>query len=276
MIKQIPICLFSLFLFFGCEGTNPYLAVDAGLDALKAVTLSDGDVKLLAAEASKQSDAKNRMAGPGDAYGNRLKKLVGDRYDSDGYAFDFKVYLSSQVNAFAMADGTIRIYSGLMDMMNDEELLFVVGHEMGHVVERHIRKKIMLAYAANAVRKGIASQESLVGDLARSALGGFVQALVNAQFSQAEEKEADDYGLAFMKKHGLNARSAVSALKKLDTLGQGHSFLSSHPDPALRAQRLQDQIDHPDQDQAVAPSFMDRIIDKIKAWIMDRIRGLLS
>ncbi len=88
MIKQIPICLFSLFLFFGCEGTNPYLAVDAGLDALKAVTLSDGDVKLLAAEASKQSDAKNRMAGPGDAYGNRLKKLVGDRYDSDGYAFD--------------------------------------------------------------------------------------------------------------------------------------------------------------------------------------------
>jgi len=276
MTKSILICLLALFLFFGCENTNPYLAVDAGLDALKAVTLSDEDVKLLAAEASKQSDAKNRMAGSGDAHGNRLKKLVGDRTDSDGYAFDFKVYLSSQVNAFAMADGAIRIYSGLMDMMNDEELLFVVGHEMGHVVERHIRKKIMLAYAANAVRKGIASQESLVGDLARSALGGFVQALVNAQFSQAEEKEADDFGLAFIKKHGLDARSAVSALQKLDTLGKGHSFLSSHPDPALRAQRLQDQIDHPDQDQAAAPSFMDRIIDKIKAWIMARIRGFFS
>ena len=274
MTKSILICLLALSLFLGCENTNPYLAVDAGLDALKAVTLSDEDVKRLAAEASKQSDAENQIAGLGDPYGNRLKKLVGDRTDSDGYAFDFKVYLSSQVNAFAMADGAIRIYSGLMDMMTDEELLFVVGHEMGHVVERHIRKKIMLAYAANAVRKGIASQENLVGDLARSALGGFVQALINARFSQAEEKEADDFGLAFIKKHGLDARSAVSALQRLDTLGQGHSFLSSHPDPALRAQRLQDQIDHPDQ--AAAPSFIDRIIDKIKAWIMARISGFFS
>jgi len=144
MIKKILICLLPLFIFWGCENTNPYLALDAGFDALKAVTLSDGEIKLLAAEASKQSDSKNRLAGPGDAYGNRLKKLVGDRYDSDGYVFDFKVYLSSEVNAFAMADGTIRIYSGLMDMMKDEELLFVVGHEMGHVTKKHIRKKIML------------------------------------------------------------------------------------------------------------------------------------
>jgi len=265
MMKPILICLFSLVVFWGCEDTNTYLAVDAGLDALKAVTLSDGDVKLIAAEASKQSDLKNRIPGPGNPYGIRLKKLVGERYDSDGYLFDFKVYLSSQVNAFAMADGTIRIYSGLMEMMTDEELLFVVGHEMGHVAERHIRKKIMLAYAASALRKGIASQENLVGNLARSALGGLIQTLINAQFSQAEEKEADDFGLGFIKKNGLDARSAVSALKKLNTLGQGHSFLSSHPDPALRAQRIQDQIDHPDQE--TAPSFIDRIIDSIMAWI---------
>jgi len=265
MIKKILICLLPLFIFWGCENTNPYLALDAGFDALKAVTLSDVEIKLLAAEASKQSDSKNRLAGPGDAYGNRLKKLVGDRYDSDGYVFDFKVYLSSEVNAFAMADGTIRIYSGLMDMMKDEELLFVVGHEMGHVTKKHIRKKIMLAYAASAVRKGIASQENLVGDLARSALGSFVQTLVNAQFSQAEEKEADDFGLVFLKKQGVEAKAAVSALKKLDTLGKGHSFLSSHPEPALRARRLQDQIDHPGSSTGALSA-----IDRIMAWI----RGL--
>jgi putative metalloprotease len=36
-----------------------------------------------------------------------------------------------------MADGSIRIYSGLMEMMDEGELLFVLGHEMGHVVEKH-------------------------------------------------------------------------------------------------------------------------------------------
>ncbi|WP_299983626.1 M48 family metalloprotease [Desulfobacula sp.] len=123
------------------------LATEAGIDVIKAATLSDGEVKLIATMAAKQSDSKNHIAGTGNPYGMRLKKLVGNRYNSDGYVFDFKVYWSSQINAFAMADETIRIYSGLMDMMNDEELLFVVGHEMGHVVEKHIKKKIMLAYS---------------------------------------------------------------------------------------------------------------------------------
>ncbi len=263
MIRQILTgFILSLYIFWGCEDTNLQLATEAGIDALKAAALSDSDVKRLAAEASKQSDGKNRVAGPRDPYGIRLKKLVGDRHHSDGYAFDFKVYLSSEINAFAMADGTIRIYSGLMDMMTDQELIFVVGHEMGHVKENHIQKKIILAYAASAVRKGIASQENPVGDLARSALGGIVQSLVNAQFSQAEEKEADDFGLLFLKKHGADAKSAVSALKKLDFLGKNHSFLSSHPDPALRAKRLQQQIDSPDQ-KTKTPSLPDKLI----AWI---------
>ncbi|MCP4722628.1 MAG: M48 family metallopeptidase [Desulfobacteraceae bacterium] len=258
MIKQILTSLFCLLIFIGCEDTNLPLATEAGIDAIKAVTLSDNEVKLLAAKASKESDLKNLIAGSGNPYGIRLQSLVGDQYNSNGYVFDFKVYLSSQINAFAMADGTIRIYSGLMDMMNDEELLFVVGHEMGHVVEKHIKKKIMLAYAASAMRKGIASQENLVGEVARSSLGGLVQKLLNAQFSQAEEKEADDFGIQFLKKHGFDIKAGVSALKKLDGLGSSHWFLSSHPEPALRAERLQKQVDSPEK--IGGPSFLDKLI----------------
>ncbi len=265
MIKFIITSLFCCFIFFGCEDTNPQLAIEAGIDALKAVTLSDRDVKILAAKASKQSDTKNQIASPENSYGKRLLRLVGSRYNSDSYQFDFKVYLSSRVNAFAMADGTIRIYSGLMDMMNDEELFFVVGHEMGHVVKKHIKKKIMLAYAASSVRKGIASQENAAGDIARSALGGFVQALLNAQFSQAEEREADDYGISFLQKNGLDTNAAVSALKKLDRLGKNHSFLSSHPEPAQRARRLQAQIDQVDSPGQTKPPS---ILNKLIAWFI--------
>ena len=268
-MKYGIIVLISCVLFFtGCEDTNLELAAEAGLDVIKAATLSDEEVRMMAVQASRASDARHRIASEKSDYGKRLRRLVGHTYTDEGYTFNFKVYLSSQVNAFAMADGTIRIYSGLMDMMDDDELRFVVGHEMGHVVKKHIKKKIMLAYAASAVRKGVASQENLAGDIARSGLGGLLQALLNAQFSQEEERQADDYGLVYLKKNKRNTGSAVSALKKLATLGNDHSFLSSHPAPGARAKRLQAQVDSPLQTSR--PSRFERTIHKIKQFIMEK------
>lgn len=137
-----------------------------------------------------------------------------------------------------MGNGTIRVYSGLMDIIKDDELRFVLGHEMGHVAKEHVRKKMQLAYAGSALRKGVAAQNNIVGDLAASHIGGFVEKLINAQFSQKEEREADDYGLAFLKNHGHDPAAAVMALRKLATLGADHTFLSSHPAPEARADRL--------------------------------------
>ncbi len=258
------ICCCAVF-FWGCEDTNLELATQAGLDAIKAATLSDKDVKIMAVRASQKSDAEQTIASVTSPYGKRLYRLVGTGYADQGYQFDFKVYVSKQINAFAMADGTIRIYSGLMDMMNDEELLFVVGHEMGHVIKKHIKKKIMLAYAASAVRKGVASQGNIAGDIARSGLGGIMQTLLNAQFSQKEERQADDYGLLYLKKKGQKTSAAVSALKKLAILGKGHSFLSSHPAPEARAKRLQEQVDAPNK--IGQPSFTERLLARIKQFV---------
>ena len=218
------------------------LATEAGIDAYKAVTLSDQAVAEMSQNASAYLDSQHRIAPAGSKYAQRLQGLVADLAERDGYTFNYKVYLKEEVNAFAMADGTIRIFSGLMDMLDDGELRFVIGHEMGHVVQQHTRKQLRLAYAASAVRKGIASQEGVAADIARSQLGGLVERLMGAQFSQLEEKEADDYGLSFVRSEAYAPEKAVSALNKLAGLGSGHSFLSTHPEPGLRAQRLSLQI----------------------------------
>lgn len=136
----------------------------------------------------------------------------------------YKVYLSPKVNAFALGDGSIRVYSGLMDMMNEGELRFVLAHERGHVVKKHIKKKMEIALANSALRKGLASQQNIIGDLARSTLGRFMQTFLNAQFSQEEEKAAEDYVLQFLKQEGYDPQKAVSSLEKLATLGSDHSF----------------------------------------------------
>lgn len=226
----------------GCEDVDVMLATEAGIDALKAVTISDETVRELAEQAAQYSDSRSEIAAEGDGYQQRLRKLTDEHVKQEGYVFDFKVYLNPEVNAFAMADGTIRIYSGLMDMMDDGELLFVIGHEMGHVMKDHVRKKLRVAYAAQAVRKGVASINGGVGEIARSQIGGFAEKLLTAQFSQQEEREADDYGLDFLAKTGMEPAAAISALRKLALLGNNHSFLSSHPAPGKRAERLEAQL----------------------------------
>ncbi len=243
MLKRTFIIPWLLLLCLaGCDNVDLLLVTDAGVDAVKAVTLSDEAVQEMAQKSSAYADGRQSVALPENIHAKRLKRLVGDHYREGGLDFNYQVYLDKEVNAFAMADGTIRIYSGLMDMLDDGELRFVIGHEMGHVALRHIHKQLRLAYASSAARKAIASVDSAAGDIARSQLGGLVQQLTGAQFSQLEEKEADDYGLKFLKEKGYDPEAAVSALNKLAALGNDHTFLSSHPAPGARAKRLALQL----------------------------------
>ena len=269
---MVLICLWGIFLF-GCENTDIQTATDAGLDAVKALTLSEKEILELAEQSARYSDQKHNLAAPDNKYALRLGRIVGSDEKDGNLTFNFGVYLSSQVNAFAMASGTIRLYSGLMDKLDDHELQFVIGHEMGHVAKNHIRKKIRMALATSAVRKGIASQKNLAGDVARSLLGDLAESLMNAQFSQLEEKEADDYGLEFLKRKKENPRHAVSALKKIAKLGPDHSFLSSHPDPDKRAERLQAQL----EGKAVSiEENRQNVLSRIKTFLETRFPSIFK
>jgi putative metalloprotease len=200
-IMPIYFALWVCFVFMlsGCENTDVMTATDAGLDAVKALTLSNQEVQKIALKSAQLADKQHGVAPADNKYAKKLNALVAQQFQEGNLKFNYAVYISPEVNAFAMADGTIRVYSGLMDMLNDGELRFVIGHEMGHVSKNHIKKKIQLAYGARAVRKAVSSQNSAAGDVARSVVGGLAESLMNAQFSQLEEKEADDYGLVFLR-----------------------------------------------------------------------------
>ena len=274
-MKKLFLFCICCFTLLGCEDTNLHLATQAGKEAIQALTLSEEQVQRLSDRTAAHLDSRNTIASPDNSYARRLQRLVSRHGQVQGTTFEYQVYLSPKVNAFALGDGTIRIYSGLMDMLNDQELLFVLGHEMGHVLHEHVQEKMRLALAGSALRKGIASQGNIVGDLARSALGAFVQKLINAQFSQEEEKEADDYGLHFMRSHGYDPAMAVSALHKLASLGNGHSFLSSHPAPQERAERLQRQLKNPEPEkEEKEPGLVRYILDLARQAIVWVIQAL--
>ncbi len=257
-----------------CEDTNVMLVTGAATDAVKAITLTDEQVKNIAQRAAQTSDTKHRIAPENDPYNIRLQQLIAKYPNRDGHNFNFRVYLTKDINAFAMADGTIRVYSGLMDLMTDEELVFIIGHEMGHVVKKHSRKKVTLAYTSSAIRKGLASQNNEVGAIARSVFGAFTEQLANAQFSQHEERQADQYGAAFLKSEGYNPKAAVSALLKLADLTKQHTFLSSHPDPEARAKRILTDAPVPEQTSITDTIMM--YLKKITAILVNLMQTLLD
>lgn len=231
----------------GLNSIDMHRAVDAAKDLGKAVTLSEKEVKGLAKQFISHSDRENRVAPAGSAYAKRLRRLTQKHTREGGLNLNFKVYLSPQLNAFATADGSIRIYSGLMDIMNDEELRSVIGHEIAHVKLKHIDRATRLSYSASALRKGVAAGNTIAGVVAESEIGGMAESFLNAQFSQSQELDSDEDGLGFLVKHGYNPQGAVSAMQKLGKLSKrerslGEKLLSSHPVSERRVAALQTQI----------------------------------
>lgn len=218
--------------------------LSAGADLAKSATLSDSDVQAMAAESSKALDAQNKIAPKNSAYGKRLAKIVKGLENEDGLKLNFKVYQTPDVNAFAMADGTVRVYSGLLDKMTDDEVRYVIGHEIGHVKLGHTKKALQVAYAASAARKAAAgSGNSVAASLSQSELGDLGEQLLHAQFSQSQESDADGYSVAFLKRNGYNLQAAPSALRKLAALyGNERSVMASHPAPGDRAAKVEKLI----------------------------------
>lgn len=219
-------------------------AVSAAGKGLKAATLSDAEVADVARQVSATEDKRNKVAAAGSPQAIRLDRLAAGLKSEDGMKLNFKVYLNPEVNAFAMADGTVRVYSGLMEKMNDNELRFVIGHEIAHVKLGHSKKAMQTAYAASAARDAAAaSGNTAVAVLSQSALGDLAEKLIHAQFSQSQESDADAYAVRFMQKHQYDTQAASSALRKLQDLGGGEkSMFSSHPAPGERAKQVESQL----------------------------------
>ncbi len=218
--------------------------ITAGKSAVQAATLSDADVMQLSEKSCAELDGKSKIAAPKSKYALRLAKVIkGMPKDVGGVVINYKVYETKEVNAWAMNNGCVRIYSGLMDMMTDDEVRGVVGHEIGHVALGHSKKAMQVAYAAGAARQvAAASGNSAVAALSSSDIGAIAEKLVNAQFSQAQETEADDYSFDLLTSAKLKREGLITAFEKLAKLGDSNSMLSSHPSSSGRAQHIRDRI----------------------------------
>lgn len=164
--------------------------------------------------------------------------------------------------AFALGTGDICIFTALMDKLDDDELMFVIGHEIAHFVNEDalwgVRAALateMAAYLAtfalSRIPVGKAASAAVKTSLLRKLVCftgrriidqltvNLAKGITSICYSRAQEYRADQYGIRFLHTHGHRVEAAASALEKL----RGGT-------PESRLEKL--TSDHPEIDDRIA------------------------
>ncbi|HEV8632342.1 MAG TPA: M48 family metalloprotease [Thermoanaerobaculia bacterium] len=159
----------------------------------------------------------------------------------------FEVLDDPAVNAFALPGGYVYVTRGILAELGSEaELAAVLGHEIGHVTARHSlhrQSQQLLAVASVGVAAVVLDPDHAEEwtDLGVLGLG-----LVFLKYSRDDERQADDLGLRYLMRAGYDPREMPGVFEMLEQVGSasdaggGHlpGWLSTHPDPGARRQRI--------------------------------------
>ncbi|MBN1504132.1 MAG: M48 family metallopeptidase [Candidatus Eisenbacteria bacterium] len=167
-----------------------------------------------------------------------------------GYAWEFNLVESEDINAWCMPGGKVVVYTGILPVTKDEAgLAVVMGHEIGHAVAEHGNER--MSHQLVAQMGGLALSEALeqkpeqTRQLWAAAFGLGTQVGVLLPFSRLQETEADRLGLIFMAMAGYDPHRAVDFWKRMASQQEGGAppeFLSTHPSDETRIQKLSELV----------------------------------
>ena len=212
---------------------------------LESLHLSEAEERKIGSDVSVK--VRDRFGVVQDAAVAKYVTLVGmtlaSQTERANLQWQFIVLDTDGVNAFASPGGFIHITRGALGLIKNEgELAAVLGHEIGHVVNKH---------TVNSIQK--ANAEKLASDAALSDRGPYLDKLVNlaydkileGKFDRDEELDADKFSVALMQKIGYAPAGLADFLTRLDDRNKdqpaGNGLFASHPDTKERIAKIRQQ-----------------------------------
>lgn len=180
------------------------------------------------------------------AFVERVGKRLAANAPGYQFPYEFHVIDASDLNAFALPGGVVFINRGVLESARNEgEVAGVLAHEISHVALRHGTHQASRAYVAQA---GVGLLGSIFGShIGRGTaaminmIGGFGLNALFLKYSRTAESEADIEGCQILARSGYDPADMISFFKTLERVDKRRTvaFLSDHPSPALRIERIQ-------------------------------------
>jgi len=186
--------------------------------------------------------------------GERIRRAV-ERYCAannisgrlSGYQWEFNLVEDDSLNAWAMPGGKVVVYSGLLDItQNEAGLAVVIGHEIGHAIARHggerMTQGLLVEAGGMALSEALAKSPAKTQNLFLRSYGIGTQYGILLPYSRTHEKEADRLGLIFMAMAGYNPNEAIAFWQRMSAAKTGTAppeLLSTHPADATRMRNIQ-------------------------------------
>jgi predicted Zn-dependent protease len=167
----------------------------------------------------------------------------------NGFAWEFNLIESKEVNAWCMPGGKVVVYSGLLPVtQNENGLAVVMGHEIAHAAARHSNERMSQALLAQlggqTLAAALQNEPQTTQDIWMSLFGVGVQVGAMLPYSRLQESEADHLGLIFMAMAGYDPNGAVAFWQRMsqNAGAKPPEFLSTHPSDENRIQKIKSEI----------------------------------
>ncbi len=230
----------------GCTAHNE------ALGRSQLMLVSDAQIAQLSQQTWQQALRQERVSN--NTAHRRQVERVGQRIALNSgmpqHDWEFVVLDNNQVNAWVLPNGKVAVYSGMLDVVsNDDQLATVMGHEAGHVAGRHAQERASQQMAAG-LGAGIAAVALDQGGVDNAGmwagvLGAGLTFGVLLPYSRRHEYEADRLGTDFMARASYRPSESITFWNNMmarGNTGAPPAFLSTHPSDAQRVQALQSHI----------------------------------
>ena len=257
MKKGILFCgMLTLFLVFSCA-TNPVtgkktLALVSN-DEIFPSSFQQYNTFLIENKVITGTADAKRVETVGMKIKAAAEKFLKSKGNADalkGYAWEYKLVDSKEINAWCMPGGKIVVYSGILPVTLDEAgLATVMGHEVSHALANHGQQRMsagllqQLGAAGVAAATGGQSAETQALIMQAYGVGSNVGGML--PFSRSHESEADEIGLKLMAIAGYNPETAVAFWQRMAAKsggGKPAELLSTHPSDETRIANIKKQI----------------------------------
>lgn len=162
-----------------------------------------------------------------------------------GFAWEYILIESPEVNAFCMPGGKVAFYTGILPYCKDENgIAVVMGHEIAHAIAEHGNERmsqyLLQQLGGQALSVAMVKEPAQTQAIFMQAYGVGSTVGVMLPFSRKHETEADELGIYFMAMAGYDPRKAPEFWTRMSQSGgqKPPEFLSTHPSDQSRIKHL--------------------------------------